>query len=58
MITTVRADITWEGKPAKAIANCSEKSLKDYIRLETGAIDVEIIDSNSWTEEGDDNWDE
>ena len=58
MITTAKLDITWEGKPAIAMANASERKIKDIIKGMTGAVDVEIIEVNSWTEEGDEKWDE
>lgn len=50
MITTVRSDITWEGAPAKALAGQSEKKIRKFLKDMTGAVDVDIIDVNSWTE--------
>jgi len=58
MITTIRADMTWEGKTAKALCNQSEKKLKTFLKQLTEASDVDIIEANSWDEEGDDGWDE
>lgn len=50
MITTVRSDITWEGAPAKALEGQSEKKIRKFLKDMTGAVDVDIIDVNSWTE--------
>lgn len=57
MITTVRADLTWDGKIAKVINSHSEKKLKSILKETTGAVDIDIIDWNSWTEEDDEDWD-
>lgn len=51
--TTVRADITWDGKIAEVLRSANERSIKDSIKDMTGAIDVKIIEVNSWNEEDD-----
>ena len=56
MITTVRADITWEGQMAKAIRDSSEKKVRQTLKDLTGAADIDIVKIDSWDEDGD--WDE
>jgi len=56
MITTVRSDLTWEGTPGKALSRQSEKKIVKTLKDMTGAVDVEIIEVNSWDE--DDDWDD
>ena len=51
MITTVRADLTFEGLAGKAMASQSEKKVKRFLKEITGAVDVEIIEVNSWNED-------
>ena len=58
MITTVRADITWEGQMAKAINSSSEKKVKQTLKDLTGAADIDIIKVDSWDEYEDEGWDE
>lgn len=53
-ITTIRSDMTWEGKVGDTLAKTSEKKIKQALKDMTGAVDVEIIDISSWDEdEGD-----
>lgn len=56
MITTVRADITWEGQMAKAINSSSEKKVKQTLKDLTSAADIDIIKVDSWDEDRE--WDE
>ena len=58
MITTIRVDISWDGKLAKTINGQSEKKFKNFLKDLTGASDVDVIDWNSWDEENDNNWDD
>jgi len=51
MITTVRADITWEGKAGEAIGKTSEKKVKQTLKDMTGAVGIDIIEVNSWDED-------
>ncbi len=51
MITTVRTDLTWDGKVGKMINDTSEKKLRQTLKDMTGAVDAEIIEINSWDEE-------
>ena len=51
MITTVRTDLTWDGKVGKMLNDTSEKKLKQTLKDMTGAIDADIIEVNSWEEE-------
>ena len=51
MMVTIRADLTWEGKPAKAIGQQSEQKLKKFLKDLTGATDVYIVNWNSWDSE-------
>lgn len=53
MITTVRSDLTWDGKIAETLSNTSEKKIKQTLKDMTGAMDANIIEVNSWTEEKD-----
>lgn len=53
MITTVRVDLTWDGKIAKAMREQSEKKIKQTLKDLTAANDIEIIEVNSWDEEDD-----
>ena len=48
--TQVRVDITWDGNLAKTIDGQSEKKFKAFLKDLTGAVDVAIIDWNSWEE--------
>lgn len=54
MITTVKSNLTWDGKMAEVISKTSEKKLKQTLKDITGAIDVDIIDVNSWSEDDED----
>ena len=51
MITTIKTNITWEGVPAKAIFEKSEKKIEGALKEMTGAIDVEILDIDSWDDD-------
>lgn len=53
MITTVRTDMTWNGAVAEMLKRQSEKKIKQTLKDMTGAVDVDIIEINSWTEEED-----
>ena len=53
MITTINSDMTWEGAPAKALHDQSEKKIKKFLKEMTGAVDVEIHDVSSWEEDED-----
>lgn len=55
MITTVRSDITWDGPVAKALSQTSNKKIKATLKDMTGAVDIDIIEVNSWEEEEDEN---
>lgn len=55
MITTVRSDITWDGPIAKVLSQTSNKKIKATLKDMTGAVDVDIIEVNSWEEEEDEN---
>ena len=52
-ITTIRSDMTWEGKVGDILANTSEKKIKQTIKDMTGAVDVEILSVDSWDEDED-----
>lgn len=51
MITTVRTDITWDGKAGEVIGKTSEKKVKQTLKDMTGAVDIDIIEVNSWDED-------
>ena len=53
-ITTVRADLTWEGRVGDMLATTSEKKIKQTLKDMTGAVDVEIISIDSWDEDEED----
>ena len=53
MITTVRSDLTWDGKIAETLSKTSEKKIKQTLKDMTGAMDANIIEVNSWAEEKD-----
>lgn len=53
MITTVRTDITFDGAAGKALSQQSEKKIKKMLKDLTGAIDVDLIEINSWDEDED-----
>lgn len=53
MIVTIRADITWE-KVGEDFAGQSEKKIKRSIKDMTGAVDVDIIEINTWDEDDED----
>lgn len=44
MITTVRSDLTWDGKIAETLSKTSEKKIKQTLKDMTGAMDVNIIE--------------
>lgn len=52
-ITTIRSDMTWEGKVGDMLAKTSEKKIKQMMKELTGACDVEIIKVDSWDEDED-----
>jgi len=52
--TTIRSDITWEGKVAEMLAKTSEKKIKQTLKDLTGAVDVEIISVDCWDEDDED----
>lgn len=54
MITTVRTDLTWDGKAGDALSKASEKKIRQSLKDMTGAVDVDIIEVNSWTEDEED----
>lgn len=53
MITTIRNELTWDGKTAETLAKTSEKKVKQLLKDLTGAVDVEIISIDSWDEDED-----
>ena len=57
MITTVRSDLTWDGKVADVLGKTSEKKIKSTLKDMTGAVDVEIIEVNSWDDDDDEDGD-
>ena len=50
MITTVRTDLTWDGKAGEMLGNTSEKKIKQTLKDMTGAVDVYVVSVNSWDE--------
>ena len=54
MITTVRTDLTWDGKVGDMLNKTSEKKLKQILKDMTGAVDIDIVEVNSWDEEDND----
>lgn len=54
MIATVRSDITWDGKIAETLSKTSEKKIRQTLKDMTGAIDIDIIEINSWLEDDED----
>lgn len=54
MITTVKTDLTWDGKAGNALSKASDKKIKQSLKDMTGAVDVDIIEVNSWTEDDED----
>ena len=54
MITTVRTDLTWDGKVGDMLNKTSEKKLKQILKDMTGAVDIDIVEVNSWDEDGED----
>lgn len=53
MVTTVRSDLTWDGQVGKALSKTSEKKIRQTLKDMTGAIDIDIIEVNSWSESED-----
>jgi len=53
MITTLRTDMTWDGAVGEMLHRQSEKKIKQALKDMTGAVDVDIIDANSWDEDED-----
>lgn len=53
MITTVRTDLTWDGKAGDALSKASDKKIRQSLKDMTGAVDVDIIELNSWSEDDD-----
>ena len=56
MITTIRVDLSWGGRPAEILGNQSTKKTKQTLKDLTGADSVEIIDINSWNEDDEENY--
>lgn len=54
MITTIKSELTFDGKTAETLARTSEKKIKQTLKDMTGAVDIEILSVDAWDEDGDD----
>ena len=53
-ITTIKNEMTWDGKVGDMLAKTSEKKIKQTLKDMTGAVDVEILGVDSWDEDEND----